>query len=68
MLLQQGEDATIRKGRKFQKAGAVEIWVVLGPRPRHENAWYLAKESGGKIKSLLERELESDWTLVPDVA
>ena len=65
MPLQQGE---IRKGQKFKKAGAVNIWVVLGPRPRHENEWYLARETGGKIKSILERDLESDWTQVLDDA
>ena len=68
MRLQQGKDAMIHKGQKFKKAGAVDIWQVLGPRPRHENEWYLAKESGGKIESILERDLECDWTLVPDDA
>ncbi len=60
----------IHKGQKFQRVGAGGIWEVLGPRPRHENEWYLAMESGGKIESAREQQLEDgiDWTLVPDDA
>ena len=63
MRLHQGKDTMIQKGQKFQKAGAADIWEILGPRPRHENEWYLAKEGGGKIESVDEHDLESgtDW-------
>ena len=58
----------VHKGQKFKRVGARDVWEVLGPRPRHENEWYLAKESGGKIESAKEQHLEDgiNWALVPE--
>ncbi len=60
----------IHKGQKFRKVGARGVGEVIGPRPRHENEWYLAMESGGKIESAKEQQLEDgiDWTFVSDDA
>ena len=68
----------VHKGQKFRKVGARGIWVVLGPRQNlmgrtldeHEGQWFLAKEGGSKVESILDLELESEshWTLLPDDA
>ena len=55
----------IHKGQKYRKAGARGVWEVIGPRPghEHEGQWFLAKDGGGKVESIHERDLESgtDW-------
>ncbi len=68
----------VQKGQRFRKVGARGIWVVLGPRQNllgrsldeHEGQWFLAKNGGGKVESILDLELElgTNWTLVPDDA
>ncbi len=60
----------VHNGQKFRKASEEDVWEVIGPRLSHENEWFLAKEGGGKVESIHERDLESgrDWTYVPDEA
>ena len=61
----------VHKGQMFRKVGAKGIWVVLGPRQNRtpdEHQWFLTKDGGGKVESILERHLESgtDWAVISD--
>ncbi len=68
----------VHKGQKFRKVGATGVWEVIGPRQNllgrtldeHKDQWFLAKEGGGKVESVHERDLESGtvWSIVSDTA
>ena len=68
----------VHKGQQFQKVGTTGVWEVVGPwqnllgrtLDEHQGQWILAKEGGGKVEAIHERDLESGaaWTIVPDIA
>ncbi len=66
----------VHKGQKFQKSGANGVWEVIGQRQNllgrtldeYQDQWILAKEDGGKVEAIHERDLVggTDWTIVLD--